>query len=272
MRMTRLALAGAAGLALTLAAASPAGARSTSHNRTIGLVRGAHATVDTTQSSNWSGYNKGMLETGGGFHSISGQWTVPAATQHTKGQDEFSSSWIGIGGGCLDTSCSATDSTLIQAGTEQDVAADGTASYSTWYELIPAPSLSTPLAVKAGDVVASTIGETAPEVWSISLKNVTTGQSWSTTVPYPSTYATAEWIGEPPLTFGTSGAGLSSLPNLGTVHFTGSAVNGANAALNPAEEMQLVDSNGNPIATPSAPSASKDAFNDCTWATTCGAP
>src|SRR3954447_6995540 len=270
MRSTRLTLAGVAGLALALATTFPAGAGS--HGRAIGLVRGAHATVNMSQSSNWSGYNKGVLETGSGFHSISGQWTVPSATQHTKGQDEFSSSWIGIGGGCLDTSCSATDATLIQAGTEQDVAADGTPSYSTWFELIPAPSISTPLAVKAGDVVAATIGETAPEAWRISLKNVTTGQCWSTTVPYPSTYATAEWIEETPLTFGTSGAGLSSLPNLGTVHFTGSAVNGANAALNPAEEMQLVDSNGNPIATPSAPSASKDAFNDCTWATTCGAP
>jgi peptidase A4-like protein len=272
MRPTRLALAGAAGLALTLAATSPAGAGSAGHGRTIGLVRGAHATLDTNQSSNWSGYNKGMLETGSGFHSISGQWTVPTATQHTKGQDEFSSSWIGIGGGCLDTSCSVTDSTLIQAGTEQDVAADGTQSYSTWFELIPAPSISTPLAVKAGDVVAGSIAEGAPEVWTITLKNVTTGQSWSMTVPYSSTYATAEWIEETPLTFGTGGAGLSSLPNLGTVHFANATVNAANAALNPAEEMQLVDSNGNPIATPSAPSTTKDAFNDCTWSTTCAAP
>jgi Peptidase A4 family len=269
MRSTRLTLAGVAGLALALATTSPAGA---GHGRTIGLVRGVHASVDMTQSSNWSGYNKGMLETGSGFHSISGQWTVPTATQHTKGQDEYSSSWIGIGGGCLDTSCSATDGTLIQAGTEQDVAADGSRSYSTWFELIPAPSLSTPLAVKAGDVVAASIAESAPEVWVITLKNVTTGQNWSTTVPYPSTYATAEWIEETPLTFGTGGAGLSSLPNLGTVHFTSATVNGANAALNPAEEMQLVDSNGNPIATPSAPGATNDAFNDCTWSATCAAP
>src|SRR4051812_11310273 len=260
---TALALAGA------LASATPTAAAT---HRSVGLVKGAHLGLNMTQSSNWSGYNKGVLETGTPVSSITGSWVVPAATQHTKGQDEFSSSWIGIGGGCLDTSCSATDSTLIQTGTEQDVAADGSASYSTWYELIPAPSISTPLAVKPGDLVSANIAETVPEVWSITLKNVTAGTSWSTTVPYPSSYATAEWIEETPLTFGTSGAGLSSLPNLGTVHFTGSTVNGANAALNPAEEMQLVDSNGNPIATPSAPSASKDAFNDCTWATTCGAP
>jgi len=269
MRSTRLALAGAAGLALALAASSPAGAGSSGHGRTIGVARGVHASVNANQSSNWSGYNKGMLETGSGFHSITGQWTVPAASQHTKGQDEYSSSWIGIGGGCLDTSCTATDSTLIQAGTEQDVAADGTPSYSTWYELIPAPSLSTPLAVKAGDVVSADIAETVPGVWNIALKNVTTGKSWSTTVPYASTYGSAEWIEETPLTFGTSGAGLSSLPNLGTVHFDASTVNGASAALVPAEEMQLVDSNGKAIATPSAPDAERDGFNDCTWSATC---
>src|SRR3954464_889865 len=126
MRPARLALAGAAGLALAIAATSPAGAGSSGHGRTIGLVRGAHTTMNMSQSSNWSGYNKGMLETGSGFHSISGQWTVPSATAHTRGQDEFSSSWIGIGGGCLDTSCTATDSTLIHAGTEQDVGGNGT--------------------------------------------------------------------------------------------------------------------------------------------------
>ncbi|HET7529403.1 MAG TPA: G1 family glutamic endopeptidase [Mycobacteriales bacterium] len=271
MRPTSLAAAGAAGLALALAATVPATAAS-DHGRSIGLVRGAHASLNASESSNWSGYNKGILDNSGGFHSITGQWTVPTATQHTRGQDEYSSSWIGIGGGCLDTSCSATDSTLIQAGTEQDVAADGTASYSTWYELIPAPSISTPLAVKAGDVVSAAISESVPEVWTISLKNVTTGKSWSTTVPYSSSYATAEWIEETPLTFGTSGAGLSSLPNLGTVHFDLATVNGGNAALDPAEEMVLTDSNGSPIATPSAPDAEADGFNDCTWSTTCAAP
>ena len=50
-----------------------------------------------------------------------GTWTVPTATQHTAGQAEASSDWIGIGGGCIDAGCTASDSTLIQTGTEQDV-------------------------------------------------------------------------------------------------------------------------------------------------------
>jgi hypothetical protein len=42
-----------------------------------------------------------QVPTGTTFTSVSGEWTVPAATQHTKGQAEDSASWIGIGGGCV---------------------------------------------------------------------------------------------------------------------------------------------------------------------------
>ena len=80
------------------------------------------------QSSNWFGYNQGSLEQGGTlFNSITGDWTVPTATQHTAGQDEYSSDWIGIGGGCVDAGCTVGDNTLIQTGTEQDVTAAGQA-------------------------------------------------------------------------------------------------------------------------------------------------
>src|SRR4051794_41947190 len=56
--------------------------------------------ANANQSSNWFGYNQGALEQNGKlFNSISGDWTVPTATQHTAGQAENSSDWIGIGGG-----------------------------------------------------------------------------------------------------------------------------------------------------------------------------
>jgi len=38
----------------------------------------------------------------------------------------------------------------------------------------------------------------------ITLKDLTTGQSFSTTVPYTSTHTTAEWIEETPLLIGTN--------------------------------------------------------------------
>src|SRR5205823_5922282 len=93
--------------------------------------------VGANQSNNWSGYNQGMLEKNKQFHQVAGTWTVPAATPHKAREAEFSSSWVGIGGGCVDANCAITDGTLIQAGTEQDVDANGQASYSAWWELIP---------------------------------------------------------------------------------------------------------------------------------------
>src|SRR2546423_10306811 len=55
---------------------------------------------NANQSNNWYGYNQGALEPGKSlFHSVSGDWTVPTASQHTSGNDGFSSTWIGIGGG-----------------------------------------------------------------------------------------------------------------------------------------------------------------------------
>ena len=99
--------------------------------------------LNANSSSNWFGYNQGTLEQGSKlFNSITGDWTVPTVTQHAAGQAEASSDWIGIGGGCIDAGCTATDSTLIQTGTEQDVDATGAASYSAWWELVPAPSLT----------------------------------------------------------------------------------------------------------------------------------
>jgi hypothetical protein len=231
-----------------------------------------HVGLQAAQSSNWFGYNQGTLEQNGKlFNSITGDWIVPTATQHTSGQDEASSDWIGIGGGCIDAACTVGDETLIQTGTEQDVSG-GKASYSAWWELIPAPSLTiSGITVHPGDHMHASISEVVPSanVWNITLKDVTTGQSFSTTVPYASTHATAEWIEETPLTFGTGGAGLAALPNLTDVPFSAATTNGANANLKASEEIQLVDSNNHVIGTPSAPTSSADGFTDCAWATSC---
>lgn len=264
----------ATGVVAALAAAGTAAATPgpTAAERVIGVVRGAHLGLHMTQSGNWSGYNQGVVEKGTTFHSISGEWVVPTAKQRVKGQPEFSSSWVGIGGGCLETSCALTDSTLIQAGTEQDVAANGAASYSTWYELIPAPSIQTPLTVRPGDVVAVSIAESLPAVWGISIRDVTTGNGWSTTVPYTSDYSTAEWIEETPVVAGTGGVQVGPMPALGAVHFDRATVNGAPAGLSASEAMQLVDANGRVLATPSKPDADTDGFDDCTYATSCSPP
>jgi peptidase A4-like protein len=231
--------------------------------------------VGANQSNNWSGYNQGTLEKGGvQFHSVDGTWVVPTATQHAPGEAEFSASWVGIGGGCVDAGCTITDSTLIQAGTSQDVDASGHAAYSAWWEIIPAPSTTiVNFAVSAGNVIHVNITETTPAIWSITVQNQTTGQTFAMTTPYTSTYSTAEWIEETPVVIDSSGTvTIGPMPTLSTVNFDHSLTNGKAPGLSASEEIQLVDSNRAPLATPSAPDADSDGFNVCSFTGSCGVP
>ncbi len=260
-------------LGLFAAFAAAASASLTAHGQLLSLP--PHLSTNANQSNNWFGYSQGALEQGGKlFHSITGDWTVPAATQHAAGQAEASSDWIGIGGGCVDAGCTVTDSTLIQTGTEQDVSATGGPSYSAWYELVPAPSLTiSNMSVSPGDHMHASISEavTGSNVWAITIQDVTRSESFSTTLPYPSTHATAEWIEETPLELGTN-AGFAALPNLSNPGFDLGSTNGSAAKLTSAEQMQLIDSGGNVIGAPSAPDSDADGFGACTWSTTCTAP
>jgi len=269
MRAWQLSAVLAASLAASAIAASGASALS-SHGQLLKLA--PHLRSNTNSSSNWFGYNQGTLEQGSKlFNSIGGQWTVPTATQHSAGQAEASSDWIGIGGGCIDAGCSATDSTLIQTGTEQDVSATGQATYDAWYELVPAPELQiTSITVHPGDRMSASISEVVSDsnAWTITIKDLSNGQSYSTTVPYSSTHATAEWIEETPLEIGTN-AGFAALPNLSNPAFGSATTNGASANLKSSEELDLIDSNGNVIGAPSAPNATADGFDACTWASSC---
>ncbi|HEY1712683.1 MAG TPA: G1 family glutamic endopeptidase [Solirubrobacteraceae bacterium] len=268
---TRLAASVTVALAAVAVGAGSANAAGlTAHGQLLHLAPGLK--LNANQSSNWFGYSQGTLEQGSKlFNSISGDWTVPAATQHTAGTAEASSDWIGIGGGCVDAGCTVTDSTLIQTGTEQDVDATGAPSYSAWWELVPAPSITVSnMTVSPGDHMHASVSELVndADVWNITITDVTKNETFTTTVPYPSTHATAEWIEETPLEIGTD-AGFAALPNLTNPAFSSGAVNGAAVKLTTSEQMQLIDSNSNVIGTPSAPNAAGSGFDACTWATSC---
>jgi hypothetical protein len=259
-----------------LAALALAGTTSAREPKSPARYQRTIVSANATQSYNWSGYNQGALEKGHAFHQVAATWTVPRATQHREGEAEYSATWTGIGGGCVDASCTVTDSTLIQAGTEQDVDASGKASYSAWWELIPAPSVTiSSLNISPGDVVTVTIGEVVAgsEVWQINVLDRTSGQSFSMTTPYSSTYATAEWIEETPIVISSDGTiTVGPMPNLHKVNFDLGQANAGNPNLARSEELQLVDFNLNVLATPSSPDPDTDGFNDCTYATRCAAP
>jgi len=263
----------ATGLLACMAFATPAHALGPAHGQFPHLT---HLSANTNTSNNWFGYNQGTLEQSGRqFHSITGDWTVPTATQHTANQAEDSSNWIGIGGGCVDANCAVGDNTLIQTGTDQAVDSAGHASYSTWWEVIPGPSVDFGLTIGPGDHMRASVSEVVPnsEVWDITLTDVTRNETATMRIPYSSSYATAEWIEETPLSLDpTTGVGLTALPNVTNPNFDLGTVNGSGSALKASEEIALTDANNKVIGTPSAPDADTDGFGACAWATSCGAP
>lgn len=252
------------------AAGGPARIPATSHGGVVSIAGNAGLGFASNQSNNWSGYNQGLLDRGVSFHEVSATWTIPSASQHRGGEAEYSATWVGIGGGCIDSGCLLTDATgLVQAGTEQDVDSKGRASYSAWWELIPAPAVTVSLPVSAGQRVHVDVAETVPGLWTLTITNLSTGQPPSvTTLPYASSHASAEWIEETPLIIGGD-TGLAAMPNLSMVTFDPGTVNGGAPRLTPAEEIQLVDANGAVLATPSSPDSDTDGFDVCTYAGGC---
>jgi len=197
------------------------------------------------QSTNWSGW---VNTSGGlGYTSASGTWTVPTVTPTSD--DRYSSDWVGIGGD--------PSPDLIQAGTEQD-SVGGNARYHAWYEVLPAPELQiTTMAVSAGDTMHVTLAESTPEVWTITLSDQSNGGSFSTTIPYSSTFLTAEWIHEAVTVNGT----VATLPITSNAHFDLGLANGQTIAnAGGAQSIQMFDSNNNPIATPSGLDSDGDGF------------
>ena len=267
LKLTRIGALLLVGLAIgALVAAAASAATTTAHGQLLQPSFNSH------QSTNWFGYNQGSLEQGGKqFNAITGDWTVPAATQHTRGQDEYSSDWIGIGGGCVDA---GVHRDRQHAHPDRHRAGRRRRGQRVVLRVVgghPRPvDRDHEHDRRRGDHMHSSIAEAiaGSNVWTITLQDVTRNETFTTTVPYSSTHLTAEWIEETPLLLGTN-AGFAALPNLGNPAFTAATTNGANANLQASEEMLLTDSNGNVIGAPSAPNATRDGFSACTWATSC---
>jgi hypothetical protein len=178
----------------------------------------AAATVATAVSSNWSGYSV----TGTSFSSVSGSWVQPAATC-TRGSSGYSAFWVGLGG--FDPSSQA----LEQIGTSADCSASGSTSYTAWYELVPAASVTVPLSVSPGDTVSASVAVSGTTV-TLQLQNATTGASFAKTLTIASPdVGSAEWIAEAPSACTASGNGCRGLPlaNFGTIAFSSSSATAA---------------------------------------------
>jgi hypothetical protein len=180
------------------------------------VVATAQAATVSTTSSNWAGY--AVRRTGTAFKSVSGTWTVPAV-DCTSNAETYSANWVGLGG------YSTTSKALEQLGTESDCSRSGQATYSAWFEVVPAAATDSKITIKAGDTITASV-KVVNKVVTMTIKNSTRGTSQTKVVRAAAVDRTsAEWIVEAPsLCTGTVATDAScrqtALADFGTTGFT----------------------------------------------------
>ncbi len=154
------------------------------------LVASPAAEADSTSTSaNWSGYV--ASRPGLTFRAVSARWTQPTVTC-TAGRTSVASPWIGLGG------YHQTSRALEQIGTDAQCSASGRASYSAWYELVPAASRTIRMTVSPGDAISASVQVRGRRV-RLRLTDLTTGSTFATTLsPSVVDVTSADWILEAP--------------------------------------------------------------------------
>lgn len=160
-------------------------------------------------SSNWAGY----VASGARFTSVSATWTVPPVKGGTQ-PTEVVALWVGLDG--------RGTSTLEQIGTLSGMLG-GSPAYEVWYEIVPQAPVYERLPLKPGDSVTASVTTNGDGVFTLFIRNNTTGDAFSTLQPSRrAELVTAEVVAEAPATI----SGPAPLPDFGTVSFTNARVNG----------------------------------------------
>ena len=219
------ALPAVAGLAAALLLAACGGGTSTSSHPSAGTttspatVRAASTvTVTDRDDSNWAGYVvASSATTKTSFSAVSGSWTQPAA-DCSAGSPSHSAFWVGLGG--------YTGDHLEQTGTSADCSAAGQASYSAWYELVPAAQVPVTMTVRPGDRLSAHVAVSGDTV-TVSISDLTRHTTFSKQLQMSSpTVSSAEWIAEAPsrcLSSSSQDCHILSLADFGRVAFTGAS-------------------------------------------------
>jgi hypothetical protein len=212
-------------------------------------------------STNWSGYvaqtslNKPQNDS---VTDVKGQWVMPSVyCPSTSMSVVYSSAWVGIDG--------YSNGTVEQIGTETDCNYASLVHYA-WYELYPKYPVRILLAVNPGDTVNAEVRYMANNQYVMTINNLTTGQSYSTTQKASAKRQSAEWVVEAP----SSAGSVLPLANFGTVSFTNATatLNGVTGAISNGtwqhDAITMTSSTGVVKAIPSALDSTGQAFSD-TW-------
>ena len=154
------------------------------------LAAGPAAEADSVSTSaNWSGYVASRA--GVAFRAVSAGWVQPTVTC-SDGRTAVASPWIGLGG------YHQTSQALEQIGTDAQCSASGRASYSAWYELVPAASRTIRMTISAGDSLSASV-QVRGRVVRLRLSDTTTGATFTKTITASVVDVTsADWIVEAP--------------------------------------------------------------------------
>jgi hypothetical protein len=164
--------------------------------------------ISHSTSTNWAGYSA----TGSRFTSVSASWKQPAVS--CTAATAYSSFWVGLDGD--------GSSTVEQTGTDADCSS-GKPVYYAWYEMYPKFPTNLSMAVRAGDTMSASVTADGKGSFTLTIRNVTTGVSFTTTQRLKrARLASAEVIAEAP----SSSGGVLPLANFGTVGFSAAMVNG----------------------------------------------
>ena len=218
----------------------------TATTATTAAVHAPNIRLRAGTSTNWSGYS--TTGAPGSFQSASGTWVQPSVS--CTGQNTYAAFWVGLDGDGT--------STVEQLGTEADCIG-GQAQYSSWIEMYPRRSYSTPITVVPNHKYAASVVSLGSGNFRLSLQDVTAGTQPFTTVQKlnQAKLGSAEAIAEAP-----SGGGVLPLSNFGTVQFSNVMVNGVTMTSPPAQSIDMVNSSGGIKAQTSG--LNKGAFS-ITW-------
>jgi hypothetical protein len=220
--------------------------------------------INQSFSANWSGYSEATFATGLTYTGATGEWTVPLAALVSGFPEAYSSAWVGIGGQCENSSCTIVDSTLLQLGTESDVSSSGVGTYYAWYEALPQPPVTLPLAVNPGDVIVAGLAmskqsSSLSQTWVLRMEDRTTGGSWTSMVSYQSSLLSAEWIVEAP----GQATNILPLADYRIMTFDRGTINGgANPHLVASDGIVMANPDGMG-SIPTGPDADTDGFHVC---------
>jgi Peptidase A4 family len=169
---------------------------------------GPYSKAQNGTSQNWSGYlvatdlqalQKKVVT------DVQAKWAVPTVTCGST--NTYSAAWVGIDG--------YLDNTVEQTGTSHNCIS-GQQIYYAWYELYPRGSRTViRLVIHPGDTMFAEVSYTNGS-FVLTLKNLTTQNSFSVTQNMSANRQSAEWIVEAPSSKGT----ILPLANFGTIQFT----------------------------------------------------